>query len=117
LLTGSFTGSFLTTNGLVGATVTFGPPGLPNADTSFPLTGAATFSNTAGCGGFTTATMTSGTQPGLSVAFTLATNLAGNTISFNGGTIDGTGLQFVGGFAITGGPCNGNTGQVTLKKA
>jgi hypothetical protein len=61
--------------------------------------------------------MTSGTQPGFNVAFTLVTNLAGNTISFNGGTIDGTGMQFVGGFAITGGPCNGNTGQVTLKKA
>src|SRR6476646_3137800 len=98
LLTGPFTGSFLTTNGLVGATVTFGPPGLPNADTSFPLTGTATFSNTAGCGGFTTATMTNGTQPGLIVAFTMATDVAGTTISFNGTTIDGSGLQFVGSF-------------------
>jgi len=61
--------------------------------------------------------MTSGTQPGLSAAFTLATNLVGNTISFNGGTLDGTGLQFVGSLAITGGPCNGSNGQVTLKKA
>jgi hypothetical protein len=117
LLTGPFTGSFLTTGGLVGVTVNFGQPGLPAADTSLPLTGTATFSNTAGCGGFTTATMTNGTQPGFNVSFTLATNLAGNTISFNGGTLDATGLQFVGGFAITGGPCNGNTGQVTLKKA
>ena len=117
LLTGSFTGSFLTTNGLVGVTVNFGQPGLPAPDTSFPLTGTATFSNTAGCGGFTTATLTNGTQPGFNASFDLATNLAGSTISFNGGTIDGTGLQFVGGFAITGGPCNGNTGQVTLKKA
>ncbi len=116
LLTGQFTGSFLTTNGLVGVTVNFGPPGLPNADTSFPLTGSATFSNTAGCGGFTTATITGGTQPGLQAAFTMATNLAGNTISFNGGTIDGTGLQFEGGFAIKGGPCDGNNGQVNLKK-
>lgn len=116
LLTGPFTGSFLTTSGLVGVTVTFGQPGLPNADTSFPLTGSATFSNTAGCGGFTTATLTNGTQPGLQVSFALASNLAGNTISFNGTTIDGTGLQFVGGFTITGGPCDGNKGQVTLKK-
>ena len=116
LLTGPFTGSFLTTSGLVGVTVNFGQPGLPNADTSFPLTGSATFSNTAGCGGFTTATLTNGTQPGLQVSFALASNLAGNTISFNGTTIDGTGLQFVGGFTITGGPCDGNKGQVTLKK-
>lgn len=116
LLTGPFTGSFLTTSGLVGVTVNFGQPGLPNADTSFPLTGSATFSNTAGCGGFTTATLTNGTQPGLQVSFALASSLAGNTISFNGTTIDGTGLQFVGGFAITGGPCDGNKGQVTLKK-
>jgi hypothetical protein len=117
LLTGPFTGSFLTTGGLVGVTVTFGQPGLPNADTSFPLTGSATFSNTAGCGGFTTGTLTSGAQPGLAAAFTLTSNPAGSTISFNGGTLDGTGLQFVGGFAITGGPCDGNKGQVTLKKA
>lgn len=117
LLTGQFTGSFLTTGGLVGITVTFGQPGLPRADTSFPLTGIATFSNTAGCGGFTTATLTNGTQPGFNASFDLVTNLAGNTISFNGGTLDGTGLQFVGGFAITGGPCDGNKGQVTLKKA
>ena len=117
LLTGPFTGSFLTTGGLVGVTVTFGPPGLPNADTSLPLTGTATFTNTAGCGGFTTATMTSGAQPGFLAAFTMATNLAGNTISFTGSTIDGTGLQFGGSFAITGGPCNGSSGQVTLKKA
>jgi hypothetical protein len=116
LLTGQFTGSFLTTNGLVGITVTFGQPGLPNADTSFPLTGTATFSNTAGCGGFTTATMSSGTQPGFLAAFTMATNLAGDTISFSGSTIDGSGLQFVGSFAITGGPCNGSNGQVNLKK-
>ena len=117
LLTGPFTGSFLTTNGLVGVTVNFGPPGLPNADTSFPLTGSATFTNTAGCGGFTTATLTNGTQPGLQVSFDLASNPAGSTISFNGGILDGSGLQFVGGFAITGGPCNGSNGQVTLKKA
>lgn len=116
LLTGSFTGSFLTTGGLVGVTVTFGQPGLPNADTSFPLNGTATFSNTAGCGGFTTATITTGAEPGLNAAFTMATNLAGNTISFNGGTIDGTSLQFMGAFAITGGPCAGSNGQVTLKK-
>jgi len=117
LLTGQFTGSFLTTGGLVGVTVNFGPPGMPQSDTSFPLTGSATFSNTAGCGGFTTATLTSGTQPGLSAAFTLDSNLAGNTISFSGGTLDGTGLQFVGTFAITGGPCDGSKGQVTLKKS
>jgi hypothetical protein len=117
LLTGPFTGSFLATGGLVGVAVNFGQPGLPAPDTSLPLTGTATFSNTAGCGGFTTATMTNGTQPGFNVAFSLVTNLAGNTISFNGGTLDATGLQFVGSFAITGGPCNGNTGQVTLKKA
>lgn len=117
LLTGPFTGSFLTTGGLVGVTVNFGQPGLPNADTSLPLTGSATFSNTAGCGGFTTATLTSGTQPGLQAAFTLATNLPGNTISFNGSTLDQTGLQFMGSFAITGGPCDGSKGQVTLKKA
>jgi hypothetical protein len=117
LLTGPFTGSFLTTGGLVGVTVTFGPPGLPNADTSLPLTGTATFTNTAGCGGFTTATMTSGAQPGFLAAFTMATNLAGNTISFNGSTGDGSGLQFGGSFAITGGPCNGSNGQVTLKQA
>jgi hypothetical protein len=116
LLTGPFTGSFLTTGGLVGVTVTFGQPGLPNADTSFPLTGSATFSNTAGCGGFTTGTLTSGAQPGLEVAFTLASNPAGSTISFNGGILDGSGLQFMGGFVITGGPCDGNKGQVTLKK-
>jgi hypothetical protein len=48
----------------------------------------------------------------------MSTNLAGNTISFNGGTIEGaTGLQFGGSFAITGGPCNGSNGQVTLKQA
>lgn len=116
LLTGPFTGSFLTTSGLVGVTVNFGPPGLPAPDTSFPLTGSATFSNTAGCGGFTTATLTNGTQPGLQVSFILVSNPASNTISFNGTTIDGTGLQFVGGFAITGGPCDGDKGQVTLKK-
>jgi hypothetical protein len=117
LLTGPFTGSFLATGGLIGVTVTFGPPGLPNADTSFPLNGTATFSNTAGCGGFTTATITSGAEPGLNAAFTMATNLAGNTISFNGGTIEAaTGLQFGGSFAITSGPCNGSNGQVTLKK-
>lgn len=116
LLTGPFTGSFLATGGLIGVTVTFGPPGLPNADTSFPLTGTATFSNTAGCGGFTTATLTSGAEPGLQAAFTMATNLAGNTISFNGGTIDSGGLQFGGSFAITGGPCDGSHGQVTLKQ-
>jgi hypothetical protein len=85
LLTGPFTGSFLATGGLIGVTVTFGPPGLPNADTSFPLTGTATFTNTAGCGGFTTGTLTSGAEPGLQAAFTVATNLAGNTISFTGG--------------------------------
>jgi len=117
LFTGPFTGSFLSTGGLVGVTVTFGPVGLPNPDTSFPLTGTATFSNTAGCGGFTTATMTSGAQPGFQAAFTLATNLAGNTISFNGGTSDGTGLEFSGGFTITGGPCDGSHGQVTLKRS
>ncbi|HLK07143.1 MAG TPA: hypothetical protein VKV30_04365 [Candidatus Angelobacter sp.] len=116
LLTGQFTGSFLTTGGLVGVTVNFGQPGLPNADTSFPLTGTATFSNTTGCGGFTTGTLTSGTQPGLAAAFTLASNPAGSTISFNGGILDGSGLQFIGGFAITGGPCDGNKGQVTLKR-
>jgi hypothetical protein len=116
LLAGQYTGSFLTTGGLVGVTITFGQPGLPAADTSFPLTGTATFSNTAGCGGFTTATLTSGTQPGFLAAFTLATNLAGNTISFSGSTIDGTALQFDGGFAIKGGPCDGNNGQVNLKK-
>lgn len=117
LLTGPFTGSFLATGGLIGVTVTFGPPGLPNADTSFPLTGTATFTNTAGCGGFTTATLTSGAEPGLQAAFTMATNLAGNTISFSGGTIDSGGLQFGGSFAITGGPCDGSHGQVTLKQA
>lgn len=117
LLTGSFTGSFLTTNGLVGTTVNFGPPGLPNPDTSFPLTGTATFSNTAGCGGFTTGTITIGAQPGLEAAFTMATDVAGTTISFNGGTIDGSALQFGGSFAISGGPCNGSNGQVTLKRS
>lgn len=117
LLTGSFTGSFLTTNGLVDVTVAFGPPGMPNPDTSFPLTGTATFSNTAGCGGFSTATVTTGAEPGLSAAFTLATNLAGNTISFTGGTGDSSGLQFIGSFAVTGGPCDGSKGQVTLKRA
>jgi hypothetical protein len=117
LLTGPFTGSFLATGGLIGITVTFGPPGLPNADTSFPLTGTATFTNTAGCGGFTTATLTSGAEPGLEAAFTMATNLAGNTISFTGGTFDSGGLQFGGSFAITGGPCDGSHGQVTLKQA
>jgi hypothetical protein len=114
LLTGPFTGSFLATGGLIGVTVTFGPPGLPNADTSFPLTGTATFTNTAGCGGFTTGTLTSGAEPGLQAAFTMATNLAGNTISFTGGA-DSQG--FGGSFAITGGPCDGSHGQVTLKKA
>ncbi|HEY2170827.1 MAG TPA: hypothetical protein VGJ30_14465 [Candidatus Angelobacter sp.] len=114
LLTGPFTGSFLATGGLIGVTVTFGPPGLPNADTSFPLTGTATFTNTAGCGGFTTATLTSGAEPGLQAAFTMSTNLAGNTISFTGGA-DSQG--FGGSFAITGGPCNGSNCQVTLKKA
>ncbi len=116
LLTGAFIGSFLTTGGLVAVTVNFGPPGMPAADTSFPLTGSATFSNTAGCGGFTTATLTTGTQPGLAAAFTLATNLAGNTIIFSGGTGDESGLQFIGTFAITGGPCDGSSGQVTLKR-
>ena len=116
LLTGPFTGSFVTTGGLVGVTVNFGQPGLPASDTSLPLTGSATFSNTAGCGGFTTATLTNGTQPGLQASFTLATNLAGTTISFNGSTLDQTGLQFIGGFVISGGPCDGNKGQVTLKK-
>jgi hypothetical protein len=116
LLTGTFTGSFLASGGLIGVTVNFGPPGLPAADTSLPLTGSATFSNTAGCGGFTTATLTSGTQPGFLAAFTLATNLPGNTISFSGSTLDGTGLQFMGSFAITGGPCDGSKGQVTLKR-
>lgn len=114
LLTGPFTGSFLATGGLIGVTVTFGPPGLPNPDTSFPLTGTATFTNTAGCGGFTTATLTSGAEPGLQAAFTMATNLPGNTISFTGGA-DGQG--FGGSFAITGGPCNGSSGQVTLKRS
>ena len=113
LLTGPFTGSFLATGGLIGVTVTFGPPGLPNADTSFPLTGTATFTNTAGCGGFTTATLTSGAEPGFLAAFTMATNLAGNTISFTGG---GDSQGFGGSFAITGGPCDGSHGQVTLKK-
>jgi hypothetical protein len=116
LLTGTFTGSFLTTGGLVGVTVAFGPPGLPNADTSFPLTGMATFTNTAGCGGFTTATSTSGTEPGLQAAFTMATNLAGNTISFLGTTEDAAGEQFSGSFTITGGPCDGNHGSVTLNR-
>ena len=117
LLTGSFTGSFLTTNGLVSATVNFGPPGLPNADTSFPLTGTATFSHTTGCGGFTTATMTNGTQPGLNVSITLNTNLAGTPINFSGTTIDESGVQFVGRFAISGGPGNGRNGQVTRKRS
>jgi hypothetical protein len=117
LLAGQFTGSFLTTNGLVSVTVNFGPPGLPNGDTSFPLTGTATFSNTAGCGGFTTGTITFGTQPGLQAAFIMATDVAGITLTFNGSTIDGSGLQFIGGFTITGGPCNGSNGQVTLKRA
>jgi hypothetical protein len=116
LLTGSFTGSFLATGGLVGVTVTFGPPGLPNADTSFPLTGTATFSNTAGCGGFATGTITSGAEPGLLAAFTMATNLAGTTISFTGGTQEAASLQFTGSFSITGGPCSGSHGQVTLTK-
>jgi hypothetical protein len=116
LLTGTFTGSFLASGGLIGVTANFGPPGLPAADTSLPLTGSATFTNTAGCGGFTTATLTSGTQPGFLAAFTLATNLPGNTISFSGSTLDGTGLQFMGSFAITGGPCDGSKGQVTLKR-
>jgi hypothetical protein len=114
LLSGSFTGSFLATGGLIGVTVTFGPPGLPRADTSFPLSGTATFTNTAGCGGFTTATLTNGSQPWLNASFDLATNLAGNTISFSGGTDS---HDFGGSFAITGGPCNGSSGQVTLKKA
>ncbi len=48
--------------------------------------------------------------------FTLATNLAGNTIIFSGGTGDESGLQFIGTFAITGGPCDGSSGQVTLKR-
>src|ERR1700739_1958932 len=113
LLTGPYTGSFLATGGLIGVTVTFGPPGLPNADTSFPLTGTATFTNTAGCGGFTTGTLTSGAEPGLQAAFTVATNLTGNTISFTGG---GDSQGFGGGFTITGGPCDGSHGQVTLKK-
>jgi hypothetical protein len=117
LLTGPFTGSFLTTGGLVGVTVNFGQPGMPAADTSFPLTGSATFSNTAGCGGFTTGTLTSGTQPGLNAAFTLASNPTGSTISFNGGILDGSGMQFVGGFTVTGGPCDGSKGQVTLKRS
>jgi hypothetical protein len=117
LLTGTFTGSFLTTGGLVGVTVNFGQPGMPNADTSFPLTGTATFSNTAGCGGFTTATLTSGAEPGLLAAFTMATNPAGNTIIFSGSTFDASGMQFGGSFAITGGPCDGSKGQVTLKRS
>lgn len=117
LLTGTFTGSFLTTNGLVGVTVSFGLPGMPNPDTSFPLTGSATFTNTAGCGGFTTATLTTGAEPGLAAAFTLASNPAGSTISFSGGTLDGSGMQFIGGFTVTGGPCDGSNGQVTLKRS
>lgn len=117
LLTGPFTGSILTTGGLVGVTVNFGQPGMPAADTSFPLTGSATFSNTAGCGGFTTATLTNGTQPGLNASFSLISNPAGSTIAFSGGTLDGSGQQFMGTFAITGGPCSGSNGQVTLKKS
>ncbi|HEX3154467.1 MAG TPA: hypothetical protein VHV32_07560 [Candidatus Angelobacter sp.] len=116
LLTGQFTGSFLTTGGLVGVTVNFGQPGMPNADTSFPLIGTATFTNTAGCGGFTTATSTSGAEPGLQAAFTMATNLAANTISFLGTTEDAAGEQFSGSFTITGGPCDGSHGQVTLNR-
>jgi hypothetical protein len=117
LLSGTFTGSFFAGGAPVNVSITFGAPGPPQADGKFPLTATASFTNTSGCGGFTTATATVANQSGESAGVTLTTN-TGAVIDFNGSTIDSLAMMFTGGFTVSGtSSCSGATGAFTVKKA
>ena len=115
LLNGTYTGSFFAGGSLVNVSVNFGQPGMPSATGTFPITAGATFTNTAPCGGFSSAG-TEGAQSGLAVGFTLASNVAGTSLTFSGTSIDSSGTMFSGSVAIVGGPCDTTQAAITLKK-
>ena len=116
LLSGTFTGSFFAGGAPVAATLTFGAPGLPQANSNIPLTLTSAFTNTAGCGGFTSATVQAANQSGEAAGVTLLTN-TGYTLDFQGTTNDGSAVMFSGGFTVSGtGPCAGAHGGFTFNK-
>lgn len=116
LLTGVYTGSVLINGNPMNVSINFGSPGTPDAAGGFPLQAAATFTNTAACGGFTGLATEGGSQTGLAVSFQLGAG-ANPVVSFSGTTIDGTANMMSGTLAITGGPCDQLKGTVTLSKA
>lgn len=116
LLNGTYTGSFFAGGNLISLSADFGLPGMPSTTGSFPLNPTATFSNTAACGGFTSASTASGAQSGLAVGFNMTPNVANTTLTFSGTSIDSSGTMFSGTVAIAGGPCDATQAPVTLKK-
>ena len=90
---------------------------MPQANSNFPLTVTATFTNASGCGGFTSATATAANQSGESVGITLLTN-TGAILDFNGSTGDATAVMFSGSFDVSGTtPCDGAHGGFTFNKS
>lgn len=116
MLTGPFTGAFLAGGSLINVTMNFGPMGMPAANGDFPVNATASFTNATGCG-FASASTSSGAQNGLAVGFTMASNVAGSSLTFNGTTIDQSGVQFSGQVVVSGGPCDQAKAQVTLKRS
>ncbi len=117
LLSGTYTGSFFAGGSLVNVSVNFGQPGMPTITGSFPLTAGATFTNTASCGGFSSAGTEGGAQSGLAVGFTMTSNVPGTILMFNGTSIDSSGTMFSGTVGIVGGPCDATQTPITLRKA
>ncbi len=116
LLTGVYSGSVLIGGNPINVSLTVNPPGNPDATGAFPLNAGAAFTNTTACGGFTGLATEGGAQTGLTVAFTLGAG-ANPVVTFGGSAIDGSATLLIGTLGISGGACNGMSGQITMRKA
>ncbi|HKE30280.1 MAG TPA: hypothetical protein VKD65_01055 [Candidatus Angelobacter sp.] len=113
LVAGTFNGSFSMNGSTINTSLAIkqGPAG---PDGSFSITASATFTNSAACGGFTSAGSEGGSQTGLFVSTQMVPNTGATIITFSGLFTDATEHMINGSFVVHGGLCDQMKGPVVM---
>jgi hypothetical protein len=113
-LGGTFTGAFSMNGSTINASLTIKQLGPPLSDGSIPITVGAKFSNSAACGGFTSAGSEGGSLNGLFLSTQMVPDAGAIIIGFSGSFTDTTEKTINGSFGVHGGPCDLLNGAATL---